>query len=228
MLRIEQLVKEKRLKTELKLNKECEGWAKEVLKLIENKTIHIPNYKNFKKTLKPTFRRIPVIELLPLVVKEIVLADIDTYGIYKTNTNVPFNLVQLYPETYSKVECPFSLDSYAGVIGIKKETLRCKESFKYTLAHELLRAIRLLPHVHPALADWNNFCSMATICLNKEIKNPCGCYHKVTDILDGKYGHYMMLSFYGNVINKWGKEEVLFLKDVAELLPPAYEKYAIL
>lgn len=221
---IEQLLKGKSLKTEFCFPKECEDWVAEILELLENKKIYVPYYKNFGKTLKPIRRPILIKKILPLVIKKVGVADIDTLGIYRCKDRTPFELVWPFMDVYSEKKCPFSLDHYAGAIAINKDIIHSKGSFCYTFAHELLHAIELLPHVYPALINWNAFFSMVKKCKSNGIEDPCEYYDPGG--LDSYMGYELMDKIYGEVIDEWAEEEELFFSERPELLreSPYYEK----
>lgn len=216
MLMIEQNLKGKKLKTEFYFPKECEQWVAEILALLENKKIYVPYYKNFEKSRKPIRRPILVKKILPLVIKKVCVADIDSLGIYRCKDKTPFDLAWILMDTYSEEKCPFSVDHYAGAIAINKDIIHSKGSFCYTLAHELLHAIELLPHVYPALIYWNTFFPMVKVCKSKGIENPYKEYDSYE--LDSFAEYELMEDFYGSVIEEWLEDEMLFFSERRELL----------
>lgn len=217
MFEIEHVLKGKKLKTEFLLNEKQARWAKEVLALLEDKKIHVPYYKNFGNTLKPICRPVSIKKLLPLVIGKVGIADINTLGMFCIKALTPFDVAWIFQNSYSENECPFRLDFYAGTIALNKEIIQSKECFCYTLAHELLHAVELLPHIYPALTDWSNFFSMVKKCKSHGIEYPGDEY--CCDLgLDSLMECYTMEDFFGDIIDEWTDGEYVFLKENDGLL----------
>lgn len=217
MFEIEQVLKGKKLKTKFLLNEEQSRWAKEVLALLEDKKIHVPYYKNFEKNLKPICKPVSIKKLLPLVIEKVGIADIDSLGIFRNKERTPFDVAWAFQNLYSENECPFHLDFYAGAVALKKEIIQSKECFCYTLAHELLHAIELLPHVYPALTDWSSFFSMVKECKSHGLEYP-GVKYCCDLGLDSFMEYDTMEDFFGAIIGEWIDEEWAFLKENDGLL----------